>query len=120
MTAHVSAEQYRAMIAAPKRSKYGAVKTVYRSIQGFERTYDSKREAAFAAELDLRIKAGDVAWWLPQVPIPLPGGVTYRADFMVMLTVLRFYDVKGFDTPASILKRKQVKALFGIDVEIVR
>lgn len=103
-----------------KPSKYRNKKTVYKSIQGFERRYDSKKEAAYAADLDKLIRAKDVLWWLPQVSIPLPGGVVYRADFLVHRNRgVEFVDVKGRDTQASINKRKQVKALFGIYVRIV-
>lgn len=121
----MTAAEYRAEIEAPKPSKYRNRRTVYRSIQGFERTYDSKKEADFAANLDHQLRAGLIGWWLPQPSFPLPGGVTYRADFLIMNMVLRipqFYDVKGGarDTQASINKRKQVKDLFGIDVEIVK
>ena len=100
--------------------KYRNTPTIYKSIQGFERRYDSKKEAAHAAHLDHLIKCGPVSWWLPQVSIPLPGGVIYRADFLVMWRASgpSFVDVKGRDTQASINKRKQVFALYGITVEL--
>lgn len=120
-----------------KRSKYGAVKTEYRAANGVTRKYDSKREAAYAAELDLRQKAGEVVWWLAQIPFLLPGGVRLVVDFMVEEWVesqgqrtrcVRFCDVKGWDrktgafreTPASKNKRKQVLDLYGIDVRLVK
>ena len=95
--------------------KYRNTPTIYKSAQGFERRYDSKKEAAFAFGLD-----HTEGWWIPQVPFPLPGGVTYRADFMHVGAdgKPRFYDVKGRDTQASINKRKQVFALYGITVEL--
>ena len=104
---------YRALTAKPR--KYRNTPTIYKSIQGFERRYDSKKEAAFAFGLD-----HTEGWWIPQVPFPLPGGVTYRADFMHVGAdgKPRFYDVKGRDTQASINKRKQVFALYGITVEL--
>lgn len=106
---------------AAKPAKYRNKKTEYTSIQGFTRVYDSKREARYAAELDAEIDAGICQWWLPQVRIPLPGGVTYVADFLVRrCTGVTFVDVKGKDTQASINKRKQAKALFGITVEVVK
>ena len=110
---------FRALTEKPR--KYRNTPTIYKSIQGFERRYDSKKEATHAAHLDHLIKCGPVSWWLPQVSIPLPGGVIYRADFLVMWRASgpSFVDVKGRDTQASINKRKQVKALYGITVEIV-
>lgn len=109
-------------IYGPKRkSKFNNTRTPHKSVQGFERVYDSKAEAAWAAQLDIGIQCDLVRWWLPQPSIPLPGGVVYRADFLVQYSDrLAFVDVKGKDTQASINKRKQVKDLFGIDVELVR
>ena len=104
---------FRALTEKPR--KFHNSPTIYNSIQGFERRYDSKKEAAFAFGLD-----HTEGWWIPQVPFPLPGGVTYRADFMHVGAdgKPRFYDVKGRDTQASINKRKQVFALYGITVEL--
>jgi hypothetical protein len=116
----ISLDEYRAQSAVPKQRKYRNTPTRYKSIQGFERNYDSKKEAAFAAKLDGEISLRLVSWWLPQVSIPLPGGVIYRADFQVCDSGGRvgFIDVKGRDTQASKNKRKQVFALYGITVEL--
>lgn len=105
-----------------KRSKYGNIRTEYKSCQGFSRIYDSKGEAGHAAMLDQGIVAGLVRLWLPQVTIPLQGGVKYRADFLVVWADGRivFQDFKGTDTQESINKRKQVREGFSIDVEIVK
>lgn len=112
----------------PKRkAKYRNVRTEYTSIQGFTRTYDSKKEADYAAQLDNAIKAKLARWWIPQPSFPLPGGVTYRADFLVCYVGtdqifddnVRVVDVKGRDTQASKNKRKQVAALYGIKIEVV-
>lgn len=105
-----------------RRNKYGAKRTEYKSLLGFTRIYDSMAEARYAASLDADVKIGLVRYWLPQVPFPLPGGVKYVADFMVIQTLgsIQFIDVKGRDTQASINKRKQVKALFGVDITIIQ
>jgi hypothetical protein len=47
------------------------------------RVYASKMEANRAAELDLLVRAGAVAWWLPQVTIPLGPDHKMRVDFLV-------------------------------------
>jgi hypothetical protein len=59
------------------KSKYRAKPTEYRG----ER-YASKAEAAYAAELDLEVAAGGVAWWIRQVRFPL-GDDALRVDFLV-------------------------------------
>ena len=113
--------EHRLVTPQPKPSKYRNVKTAYKSVQGFERVYDSKREAAYADFLDRLRTAGAVKWWLPQVRLPLPGGVVYVADFVVDYGErVAFIDVKGRDTQASINKRKQVTACYGIEVEIIK
>ena len=124
-------ERYHAQIRAQlgprsttpdaKPNKYHNKRTAYKSSQGFERVYDSAKEASFAANLDRYIAAREIRIWLPQVAFPLPGGVTYRCDFMTIDRESRvcFYDVKGRDTQTSINKRKQVLAIFGVHVEIV-
>jgi hypothetical protein len=106
----------------PKRSKYGNTKRIYRSVQGFERVYDSIAEARYAEILDANIQSGAVLWWIPQVRFPLPGGVSYRCDFIAMTREgsLRIIDRKGFFTQESRNKIKQVEALYaGVTVEIV-
>ena len=106
---------------APKSSKYRNVKTAYKSTQGFERVYDSKREAAYAATLDQLRAAGTVKWWLPQVRLSLPGSVNYVVDFVVDFgDHVSFVDVKGFFTQHSKDKIKQVRACYGIEVEVVK
>lgn len=107
---------------AEKRPKYGNKKTSYRSTQGFERLYDSILEARTARTLDEAIAAGSVRYWLPQVPILLPGGVRLVVDFLAISADgrSRWIDAKGRETQASINKRKQAKALYGIDIELVR
>ena len=98
--------------------KYHARKTEY---NGY--LYDSKKEAEFAEKLDLSgLHAGTVLYYLSQVPFRLPGRVVYRADFQVFYSdgSVHYYDVKGFDTPMSLLKRKQVEALYPVKIEIVK
>lgn len=87
----------------PKRSKYGAVKAEYKNV-----TYDSKREAARAAQLDMSVSSGEVLFWLRQVPIRFSSGVTYRLDFQVFYADGRvgWEDVKGFMTETWKLKMR--------------
>lgn len=86
------------------------------------RRYASRAEARYAAQLDARKAAGDVVMWLPQVPLPLPGGTKYVVDFLVFEASgdARFVDVKGVETPEFRLKKRQVEALYPIEVEVVR
>ena len=97
--------------------KYRAVPT---SIDGLR--FDSKAEAGRYADLRLLQKAGEVVFFLRQVPFDLPGGVKYRADFMIFWAdgSVTVEDVKGYDTPQSRLKRRQVEALYPVTIELVK
>lgn len=91
--------------------------------------YHSKLEARYANELLLQRKVGVVRWYIRQVPFLLPGGVTYRTDFLVVredpdyippLPRIEVIDCKGYMTRESLNKMKQVKELYGITVLLYR
>lgn len=100
--------------------------------------YASKKEAQYAADLQLRKQAGEVAFWLEQVSFPLPGVYTdkrgrnrrarHKLDYLVFLNteiegrmniVPEFVEVKGRDLPMGKLKRMQVSELYGIYIKVV-
>ena len=97
-----------------RRSKYNAAPTEYKGVR-----FASRREAAYCAELDVLKAVGDVAYYLRQVPIHLPGGVTYRVDYVIFYAdgQVRYVDVKGHRTAIYKLKKKQVEALYPITIE---
>ena len=86
------------------------------------RTYPSKAQARYAQELELRKRAGEVLFWLEEVPFGLPGGIKYRLDFLEFWAngEVHCVEVKGMDTPVGKLKIQQVEALYPVKVEIVR
>jgi len=92
---------------APKPRKYRNTPTVYRG-----REYDSAREAQYAAELDLRVKAGEIVGWVPQFPVPLEGG-TYVADFLVIGLDFKaeLHEVKSEATRKLQTYRRNVRAV---------
>lgn len=81
--------------------------------------FQSKKEAAYYADLKLRQKDGEVLFFLRQVPFHLPGNIRYVCDFAEFLAdgQVRFVDVKGYKTDMYKLKVKQVKAVFGVTIE---
>lgn len=123
MTINLSRQEAKALLAKPKRSKYGNKKVMLDGL-----LFDSKREAAYYSELKIREKAGEVTGVEMQRPFALLGSngmliATFRADFCFWDNTagrFRCIDVKGFDTPVGKLKRKMMKGLLGIDVEIVK
>lgn len=107
----------------PKRSKYGNKKTEYNG-----RLYDSKKEAAYAQELDLLKSAKNpldrVLSWEPQIPflIEINGKkiCKYVLDFRVEYEDrLEHIDVKGVRTDVYKIKKKLVEAIYGIVIKEV-
>lgn len=94
-------------------SKYNSKSVVYEGTQ-----FHSKKEAAYAAELDLRKKAGDIKSWERQVKISLDVNdhhiANYYCDFKVTNKdgSIEFHEVKGFETEVYRLKRKILEATF--------
>lgn len=87
----------------PKQSKYRAQKTAYAG-----RVYDSKREAERAAELKVLWQGHEIAGIAEQVEFLLPGGVKYRADFVILHKdgTWTIEDSKGYQTKEYRIKKK--------------
>ena len=105
-----------------KPSKY---KNVRVTVDGIK--FDSKGEAKRYGALKILKATGKVDWFLMQCPIHCGGGVFYKVDFQIkwrttMLVEPRitFEDFTGPDLQVKTNKLKQVKAIWGIDVELVR
>ena len=99
------------------RHKFNAVPTVHDGIR-----FDSKAEGRYYEELKVRRDAGEVLFFLRQVPIDLPGNVKYRLDFLVFLAdgTVEFVDVKGMKTPIYKLKKAQIESLYPIKIKEVK
>lgn len=112
--------------SAPKRSKFGAVKT-----DGFA----SKKEAKRWGELVLLERGGQIDCLRKQVPYELiprqngPDGkmierpCAYIADFVYIVNALERYqvveDAKGFRTPEYRIKRKLMLHVHGVRIREV-
>jgi len=83
--------------------------------------FASKKEAQYYSSLKLRVLAGDVVFFLRQVPFDLPGNIKYRCDFAEFLSdgSVHFVEVKGFNTPMGKLKIQQAEAIYPIKIKIV-
>lgn len=120
----MSLADYRLMSAsgAKRVNKYNAKRTEVDGIW-----FDSKLEAARYVELRALEKSGHIAWFIRQVPFDLPGGIKYRADFLIVWHIWDPYqtrnptveDCKGARTRVSINKIKQVEAIYGIKIDII-
>lgn len=93
-------------------SKYNNVKQNYNGSR-----YDSKKEATYAKELDLRIAAKDIKGYERQFPLKMYVNgkhiTTWKVDFKIenMDGTIEFHEVKGFATDVYNLKRKLFEAL---------
>lgn len=107
-----------------KRNKFHDQPTVSNSIR-----FASKGEAALYERLCMMQSAGQIAYFLRQVPFHLPGNIVYRCDFAVFYSgypqgyddgVVRYLDFKGGPLhPIFVLKRKQVEALYPVTIECI-
>jgi hypothetical protein len=96
-----------------RQGKYNARSATYNG-----HTYHSEKEAAYAAELDLRVRAGELREWHRQVPIELAVNghkiCTYTIDFLEIDKNggEMWTEIKGFETPEFRLKWKLFDALY--------
>lgn len=96
-----------------RRNKYNARRTKYNG-----RYYDSGLEAAYAEDLDWRIKAGEIKEWEPQHKIDIRvNGVhiaNYYIDFKITFTDghVEYHEVKGYETDVWRMKWRLSQAMF--------
>ena len=97
-----------------RKHKYNARRAMADGIK-----FPSKRERDFYLILKEQKKRGRIAWFLRQVPFDLPGGTKYVLDFLIFNSdgTVRLVDVKGHRTPAFIKAKKQVEALYPVEIE---
>ena len=112
---HVAGKGKPVLPAPAKPSKYHAI---IEECDGIK--FQSKKEARYYRELKARVFAGEVRYFLRQVPFDI-FGVKYRVDFMEVWTdgSIHFIDVKGFRTETYRIKRKMVETCYPIKIEEV-
>ena len=103
-----------------KRNKYGAKPTTVNGIR-----FHSKRESEHYLKLRRELLGGKISdlELQPSYQIAVNGMkiCSYIADFRYNRDGVSIVeDVKGMDTSTSKLKRKLVKALYGVDVVIIK
>lgn len=95
-----------------RQNKYKNVKQEYNGLR-----YDSKKEAARAAELDVLVKAKEIKKWERQITLPLFFNgykiCGYRIDFVIWdkNNTIILEEVKGFETDVWRLKKKILEAI---------
>lgn len=108
----------KAVEPTPATRKYHNQPTVVDGIR-----FDSKREARYYEQLKLRQAAGEVWYWLRQVPLHLPGGTRYVLDFLVFFKdpalAPEFVDVKGRETQTFRVKKREVEHHYPVRIKLV-
>ena len=106
----------------PKPRKYRNEPVIVDDIR-----FDSKLESRRYVEIKALQAVKRIQYFLMQVPFRLPGGIIYRADFQIFwgndiqgLHKVTYEDCHGADTRVKTNKLKQVKALYKVDVILVR
>lgn len=95
-------------------SKYHAKSSIYK-----DSIYHSQKEAGYAAELDLRIKAGEIKSWRRQVRISLDVYGEHICNYYIDFELtypdesIEMVEVKGFETEVWRLKWKLFEAIYG-------
>jgi hypothetical protein len=95
------------------KHKFKAIPTISDNIR-----FSSKKERKRYEELKLMQQAGELLFFLRQVPFHLPGNIKYVCDFMGFWKngTVTIEDVKGFKTPMYIAKKKVVEAIYPIEI----
>lgn len=98
------------------RHKYGAIAVKTDGVR-----YASKKEARYAANLEIRKKAGEIVFFLTQVPFRLPGGTILRVDFLEFHSdgTVHAVDTKGVLTDSFKIKKREIEAHYPIVIETV-
>lgn len=99
------------------RHKFHAIRT-----EADGMSFSSLAEARYYEILKGRQAAGEIVFFLRQVPFHLPGSVKYVCDFLVFLASgeVEIIDVKGMSTPLFEVKRKLVESIYPITIKVVK
>ena len=112
-TPHRQALEDVAALCTPGRSKYNAVICEADNIK-----FRSKKERTRYLDLKALQHAGEVSYFLMQVPFRLPGNVKYLLDFLVFWKDGRvtLEDTKGCKTEVYRIKKRQVEELYPVRI----
>jgi len=93
-----------------------------KSVKDDSHKFSSKLEHRYYQQLLLRQRAGDIVFFLRQVPFHLPGGVKMVIDYQEFLSdgTVKFVEVKGFETPLYIAKKKMVEEIYPVTIEVIK
>lgn len=112
----LSPAQYAKLTGKPAPSKYGAKAVVIDGIR-----FHSTAEGDFYSYLRGLWSMGLIRYFIRQPTFDLPGGVTYKADFLVVGASKTYViDVKGMVLKEFLRTKKMVEALYPVYIEVVK
>lgn len=84
--------------------------------------FSSTLERDYYLRLKLRVKSGEVLFFLRQTPLHLPGDVKLVVDFLEFHAdgTVHFIDTKGVETESFLAKKRIAEAIYPIEIEIVK
>src|ERR1700723_850368 len=114
MVTKMTLAEYKTL--AKKKPKYKAVPTTIGKIR-----FSSGLEATRYKQLRLLEKDGQVQFFLLQPRFELPGGTKYVSDFLIVWAdgSITVEDIKGFQTQKFKMQKKQVEALYPIEINLL-
>ncbi len=82
--------------------------------------FPSTLEARYYQQLKIRQRAGEIVFFLRQVPIHLPGGTKLVIDFLEFHSdeTVHFVDTKGYETNSFKVKKREVEAAYPFIIEV--
>lgn len=100
-----------------KTAKFKSTRTTVDNLN-----FQSKLEARYHLHLKILQRAGEVKYWLWQVPFCLHSGIKYWCDYLVFYTdgTHKFIDVKGYETDIFKLKKLEVEVKYGVKIDVVK
>lgn len=98
-----------------RESKYNNCPTTVDGIR-----FDSKHEANYYRRLLIRKAAGEILFFLRQVPFHLPGGTRYVVDFLEFHadSSVHVVDTKGRETEVFRVKKREVEHHYPVRIEL--
>lgn len=95
------------------KHKFNAIRTQVKGIK-----FASRKEALRFIALQQLQKAGEVVFFLRQVPFHLAGGIKYVCDFLIFWAdgSVTIEDVKGMRTDMYKVKKKLVEDTYPINI----
>lgn len=113
-------DQYRDHLAGKSKQKTSKYKNKKVTIDG--NVFDSIAEGEYYKYLKMLRDAGEVEFFLRQVPFDLPGGVKYKLDYLVFYKSGNrdYVDIKGFETRGFKDKKKQVEDLYPVRIRCLK